>query len=106
MLGTAHTRVAWLTSVCILGKAKKYSSAIAYALPALGREALFVKRGKQRQSNILMKARMCFVAPYRIQKIDLLPALPFLFDYNLGRTKAITTESSVVLVFSPLVLLM
>ena len=46
------------------------------------------------------------MAPYRIQKIDLLPALPFLFDYKLGRTEAITTESSVVLVFSPLVLLM
>ena len=48
---------------------------------------------------------MCSRGCLWVRKIAALPAL-FLFDFKLGRTRAIATQRSVALVISPLVSLM
>ena len=84
-----------------------FSSAVAYALSCLGQQDIVLKEKQSEAIKYIYQGKDVFAwLPTGYGKSLCYQLLPFLLDFKLGRTGAIATERSVVLVISPLVSLM
>ena len=87
-----------------LCRSPAFSSTVAYALSCLGQQDIVLK---EKQSEAINEGKDVFAWLHTgYGKLLRYQLLLFLFDFKLGRTRAIATERNVALVISPLVSLM
>ena len=81
-----------------------YISAVAYALSCLGQEDIVLKEKQSEAIKSIYEEKDVFAwLPTGYGKSLRYQLLLFLFDFKLGRPRAIAHERSVALVISPLV---
>ena len=90
-----------------LCRSPAFSSGVAYAVSCLGQQDIVIKEKQSEAIKSIYEGKDVFTwLPTGYGKSLRYQLFLFLFDFQLGRTRAIATERSVALVISPLVSLM
>ena len=90
-----------------LCRSPSFSSGVTYAVSCLEQQDIVIKEKQSEAIKSIYEGKDVFAwLPTGYGKLLRYQLLLFLFDFQLGRTRAIATERSVALVISPLVSLM
>ena len=90
-----------------LCRSPAFTSGVAYSVSCLGQQDIVIKEKQSEVIKSIYEGKDVFAwLPTGYGKSLRYQLLLFLFDFQLGRTRAIATEKSVALVISPLVSLM